>query len=120
MAGLVGFQDGSSWCWLVGQWHRCLDWALPKEATIGRPVFAPDGGHGGTAEGQGQGPASSCSQCPFCSVTLLKEAGHRQWRWPPVWWIVPNRQGLQRLAGLHSTNVQGGDLDRLARQLLVS
>lgn len=34
-------------------------------------------------------------------------------------WVVPNRQGLQGLAGLHAANVQGRDLDGLAWQLLV-
>lgn len=119
MARLIGFWDGSSWCWLVGQWHGCLDWALPEEPPVGRPVFAPDGGHGGTAEGQRQGPARHCSQCSAYPMTLLKEAGHRQWWRPPVWWVVSDRQSLQRLAGLHSTNIQGGDLDGLARQLLM-
>lgn len=57
MAGLTGFWDGSSWHWLVGHWHGCLDWALPEQPSIGCPVFAANRGHGGTAEGQGQVPA---------------------------------------------------------------
>lgn len=120
MAGLTGFWDGSSWHWLVGHWHGCLDWALPEEPPIGRPVFAADRGHGGTAEGQGQGSASGCPQCPSCPMmTLLEEGGHREPRWPPIGWVVPSGQGLQGLAGLHAANVQGRDLDRLAWQLLV-
>lgn len=117
MAGLSGFWDGSSRHWLVGHWHGRLDWTLPEEPPVGCPVFAADGGHGGAAEGQGQGPADGSAQCP--SVTLLEEAGHRQrWR-PPMGWVVPGRQGLQGLAGLHAADVQSRDLDRLARQLLV-
>lgn len=53
-------------------------------------------------------------------MALLEESGHGEWWWPPVCWVVPNRQGLQRLAGLHPANVQCRDLNRLAWQLLVS
>lgn len=59
MAGLTGLWDGSSWHWLVGHWHGGLDRALPEQPSVGRPVFAADRGHGGTAEGQGQVPASA-------------------------------------------------------------
>ena len=119
VAGLIGFWDGSSWHWLVGHWHGCLDWAQPEEPPIGRPVFAADRGHGGTAEGQGQGPASGCAQCPSHPTTLLEEGGHRETWQAPMGWVVPGRQGLQGLAGMHAANVQGRDLDRLAWQLLV-
>lgn len=119
VAGLTGFWDGSSWHWLVGHWHGCLDWALPEEPPIGCPVFAADRGHGGTAEGQGQGPARGHAQCPSCPMTLLEEGAHREPRRPPMGWVVPRRQDLQGLAGLHAANVQGRDLDRLAWQLLV-
>lgn len=119
MAGLAGFRDGPPWHWLVGHWHGCLDGALPEEPPVGRPVFAADRGHGGTAEGQRQGPAGSRAQCPSCSVPLLEEGGHREPRQPPVRRVVPRRQGLQGMAGLHAANVQGRDLDRLTWQLLV-
>jgi len=119
VAGLTGFWDGSSWHRLVGHWHGCLAWALPEEPPVGRPVFAADRGHGGTAEGQGQGPASGRAQCPSCPTTLLEEGGHREPRRPPMSWVVPRRQGLEGVAGLHAANVQGRDLDRLAGQLFV-
>lgn len=119
MAGLTGFWDWSSWHRLVGHWHGCFDWALPEEPPIGCPVFAADRGHGGTAEGQGQGPARACAECPSCPVALLEEGGHREPRRPPVSVVVPGGQGLQGLAGLHAANVQGRDLDGLSRQLFV-
>lgn len=59
VAGLTGFWDGSSWHWLVGHGHGCLDGALAEQPSVGSPVFAADGGHGGAAEGQGQVPASA-------------------------------------------------------------
>lgn len=61
MAGITGFWDGSSWHWLVGHWHGSLQWALPEQSSIWCPVFAADRGHCGTAEGQGQVPASGCT-----------------------------------------------------------
>lgn len=94
VAGLADFWDGSSWHWLVGHWHGCLDWTLSEKPSVWCPVFAADRGHGGTAEGQGQGPASGCSQCPSCTMTLLEEGGHRERRWAPMGWVVPRRQGL--------------------------
>lgn len=71
MAGLAGFRDGPARHWLVGHWHGRLDGALAEEAAVGRPVFAADGGHGGAAERQGQGPACSAAQRPSRSVSLL-------------------------------------------------
>lgn len=119
MAGLTGFWDASSWHWLVGHWHGCLDWALPEKPPIGCPVFAADRGHGGTAERQGQGPASSCTQCPSSPVSLLEEGGDREPWQAPMGWVVSSRQGLQGMTGLDAANVQGRDLDRLTWQLLV-
>lgn len=52
-------------------------------------------------------------------MTLLEEGAHREWWRPPMGWVVPYRQDLQGLAGLHAANVQSRDLDRLAWQLLV-
>lgn len=71
MTGLAGFRDGPAWHWLVGHWHGRLDGALAKEAAVGRPVFAADGGHGGAAEWQRQGPACGAAQSPSRSVSLL-------------------------------------------------
>lgn len=119
VAGITGLWDGPSWNWLVGHWHGCLDWTLPEESPVWRSVLASNGGHCGTAERQRQGPATCCAQCPSNPMTLLEESGHRERRWTPVGWVFPNRQSLQRLAGLHSANIQGWDLNRLAWQLLV-
>ena len=120
VAWLTSFWDGSSWHWLVGHWHGCLNRALAEQSSIGCPVFAADRGHGGTAEGQRQVPASGSTECPSCPMTLLEEGGHREPWQPPVSWIVSSGQGLQGLTRLHTAHVQGRDLDRLAWQLLVS
>lgn len=119
MAGLAGLGDGSSRHWLVGHGHGSLDGALAEQPPVGSPVFAADGGHGGAAEGQGQVPAASRAHCPPGPVTFLQEGGDREPRQPPVGRVVPGRQSLQGLAGLHAAKVQARDLDGLAWQLLV-
>lgn len=120
VAGLAAFGEGSSWQRWVGHGHGALDWALAEQPSVGGPVFAADGGHGGAAEGQGQVPASAGAHCPYGPVTFLQEGGDREpRRQPPVGRVVPGRQSLQGLAGLHAVHVQGRDLHRLTRQLLV-
>ena len=104
---------------MVGQWHGGLEGALTEEPPVGGSVFAANRGHGGTAEGQGEGPATGRAESPSCPTTLLEEGGHRERR-PPVAGVVPHRQAFQGLAGLDVADVQGRDLDRLAWQLLVS